>query len=119
MDNKTTIYELMAKYSDFCNERNWTKFHNPKDLAIGISTEANELLELFRFKNTEESIDFINNNKDKIEEEIADILLFTLRFAELNKIDLSDVVYKKMAKNELKYPINKAKGSNKKYNEFD
>ena len=119
MDNKTTITEVASVVITFCKERNWEQFHNAKDLAIGISTEANELLQIFRFKSDEEILEIINSQKkSEIEEELADIFYFILLFAKTNEIDLSDALFAKINKNAEKYPIEKAKGSNKKYSEL-
>ncbi len=118
MDNNTTVYELKQLYKKFCDDRDWNQFHNPKDLAIGIVSEASELLQIFRFKNDNEINEVFLNKKDKIVDELADIMLFTLRFAERNDIDLSEAIKNKLAKNAKKYPIELAKGSNKKYDEF-
>jgi len=119
MDCKTTIEELKNKVKDFCEERDWNQFHTPKDLAIAMSTEANELLQLFRYKSNKEIEEIFNSeNKLKIEEELADVLYCVLRFAQMNKIDLSQALKNKLEKNNLKYPVEKAKGSNKKYNEI-
>lgn len=109
------IEELQQEIKEFCDERDWEQFHNAKDLAIGISTEAGELLDLFRFKDSEEA--FLNHRAD-IEEESADVFFFLLRFAQMNAIDLEEVLKRKLEKNAEKYPVDKAKGSNKKYNEF-
>ena len=114
-----TIQELTEMVKKFCEERDWDQFHNPKDLAIGISTEANELLDIFRFK-SDEDMKLIFSDTDKkehVEEEIADILFFVLRFAQRNHIDLSDALLKKMQKNAKKYSVEASRGSNKKYNE--
>ena len=118
-DNSTTIKELKEKVKKFCEERDWDQFHNPKDLAIGISTEAGELLEIFRFKGKEEMKQIMSdpNKRQKVGEEVADVFYVLLRFAQINNFDLSDELDKKMKKNNEKYPIEKAKGSNKKYNE--
>lgn len=114
-----TIQELTETVRVFCEERDWDQFHNPKDLAIGISTEANELLDIFRFK-SEEDMKLIFSESDKrehIEDEIADVLFFVLRFAQRNQIDLVEALLKKIQKNSLKYSVESSKGSNKKYNE--
>ena len=119
MDNITTLKELMDIVNTFCEERDWAQFHTPKDLAIGISTEANELLQIFRFKTKDEINQLINScRKREIEEELADVLYFVLRFAHLYDIDLSASIKNKIKRNEEKYPIEKVKGSNKKYNEY-
>ncbi|MBT4111131.1 nucleotide pyrophosphohydrolase [Candidatus Woesearchaeota archaeon] len=119
MDHKTNIHELKEKIKDFCEERDWDQFHNAKELAIGIVTEASELLQHFRFK-TEQQVDelFKTERKEELKEELADILYFTLRLAQRYKIDLTTELNNKMGKNKEKYPIEKAKGSNKKYTEF-
>lgn len=112
------LNELIDKIKTFCEERDWDQYHNPKDLAIGISTEAAELLDLFRFKNNEEIQDTVNNRREYIEDELADVLFFVLRFAQTNDIDLKKALENKMAKNAVKYPVDKVKGNNKKYNEY-
>lgn len=119
MDNKVTIEELKNKVKEFCEKRDWDQFHNPKELAIGISTEANELLQLFRFKSEEDMKNLMGSDKRiEVEEELADIAYFVLRFAQMNNIDLSSAVSKKIEKNDKKYPVEKSKGCNKKYDEF-
>ena len=120
-DNETVIHELKEKIKKFCEARDWDQFHNAKDLAIGLSVEASELLEIFLWKSPKEIEELFQNKKKKadIEDEMADVLYFLIRLAERYDLDLTDVLEKKMEKNEEKYPIEKAKGSNKKYNEFD
>ena len=119
MDNKTTIEELKNVVKQFCEERDWDQFHNPKDLAIGIATESSELLERFRFKSVEESKNLLLTEKGKlVEEELADVLYFVLRFAQMNKIDLSEALIRKITQNAQKYPVEKVKGNNKKYDEY-
>lgn len=119
-DDSATINELKGKVKKFCKERDWDQFHNPKDLAIGISTEASELLDIFRFKREGDIEDIMLNpiKRQMIGEELADVLYFLLRFAQMNNFDLSFELEKKIKKNAVKYPVNKAKGSNKKYNEL-
>jgi len=120
MDSKTTVEELKNKVKEFCVARDWDQFHTPKELAIGMSTEANELLQLFRFKSEDDMKRFMaSDRKIEAEEELADIAYFVLRFAQMNNIDLTSSMIKKMEKNNKKYPVEKAKGSNKKYNEYD
>ncbi len=120
MDNKTTIEELKDKIKHFCEVRDWDQFHNAKDLAIGIVTEASELLDQFRFKSNEEIENLFKSQetRNKISDELADVLYFVLRLAQKYQIDLADEFERKMRKNELKYPIEKAKGLNKKYTEY-
>jgi len=120
MDEKVTIDELKEIVQNFCEIRDWDQFHNPKDLAIGISTEAGELLDLFRFKSKEQmgSMLMDNEKRESIEEELSDVLYFVLRFAQLYGIDLSRALMSKIEKNDVKYPVDKVKGKNNKYNEI-
>lgn len=119
MDNKATIEELKNIVKQFCEDRDWNQFHNPKDLAIGIATEAGELLERFRFKSENDMNALMNSSaKNAIEEELADVLYFVLRFAQMNDIDLSEALENKIKSNGEKYPTEKVKGKNKKYDEY-
>ncbi|MDO8510620.1 MAG: nucleotide pyrophosphohydrolase [Nanoarchaeota archaeon] len=119
MDHQTNINELKEKVKTFCEERDWDQFHNAKELAIGIATEASELLQYFRFKSEQQVDEMFNKEfkKQQISEEMADVFYFLLRLAQRYNIDLTTELDNKMKKNELKYPIEKAKGSNKKYDE--
>ena len=119
MDETITIAELKDSVKRFCEERDWDQYHNAKDLAIGIITESSELLEHFRFKSIKEVEEVIIHKKEKISEELADILFFILRLAQRYDIDLSREFQEKIEKNAKKYPIEKSKGSNKKYTEFE
>lgn len=114
----STINDLEKLVSIFCEARNWRQYHNPKDLAIMISTEASELLSIFRYKNEKDIENIFKNEKENIEDELADILFGLLRFAELNDINLSESLENKLTKNNEKYPIEKSFGKNKKYNEL-
>lgn len=116
MDNEMTLKELKDKVQKFCEARDWDQFHNPKDLAIGISTEANELLDIFRFKSEEQMKTIMEEETKKtaVEDELADTLFFILRFAQMNGIDLSEVLGKKMKKNGERYTVELAKGKNEK-----
>lgn len=120
-DRITTLDELKRKVQQFCEERDWDQFHNPKDLAIGVSTEANELLDIFRFKTEQQMREILlnPNKREHVEEELADTLFFVLRFAQMNDIDLSDILEHKLKKNNEKYPVEKSKGNNEKYTEFE
>lgn len=111
--------ELSEQIRDFCEERDWDQFHNLKDLSIGLSTEANELLQLFRFKNETQCVELFNSQPDKITHELADIYYYLLRIADLYDIDLNHALEEKMKLNEQKYPVSKVKGKNLKYDEFE
>ncbi len=116
-----TIQELIEKVKLFCEERDWDQFHNPKDLAIGISTEANELLDIFRFKSEAEMGRIFTDEAKRghIEDELADTFFFILRFAQMNHIDLNQILDRKLCKNAEKYPVDKIKGKNLKYTELE
>lgn len=120
MDQKTNIHELKEKIKKYCEDRDWDQFHGAKDLATALIIESAELLEHFRFKSKKEVEELFSNEKkrNEIEEEMADILYFLVRLAQKYDVDLTKVLNKKMEKNEKRYPIEKAKGSNKKYNEL-
>lgn len=111
-DDTTTLSNLKAVIKAYCDERDWDKYHNPKDLAVGIITEASEILEHFRFKSEAEMEAMFKDAKKstEISEEMADTLYFTLRLAQKYNVDLSSAFEKKMEKNRNKYPIEKAKG---------
>lgn len=119
MDEKQTLQELKDYIQSFCADRDWDQFHSPKELAIGISTEAGELLDHFRFKTTEQMSSMMENpgRKEEISDELADVFFFVLRFAQKNEIDLTEAFFNKMEKNSKKYSIEEYKGSNLKYTE--
>jgi NTP pyrophosphatase (non-canonical NTP hydrolase) len=119
-DITATVDELKTVVRMFCEDRDWDRFHNPKDLVIGISTEASELLEIFRFKDEAECREILEDGKGReaVCDELADVLYFVIRFAQTNEIDLSSALESKVCKNGNKYPADKFKGSNKKYDEL-
>ena len=106
MDDTTTLRDLKDLVQTFCADRAWDPFHNPKDLAIGIITEAAELLELFRFKSEQESAKMLREPevRTQVAQELSDILYFTLRIAQKHDFDLSSEFRAKLKANELKYP---------------
>ena len=115
-DQTRTIQDLKDMVREFCEKRDWDQFHNPKELAIGIATEARELLQLFRFKDETQMQEMLEEEKakQKIRDELADVLYFTLRFAQLYDIDLYETLSEKLQQNEKKYPQDKVRGKNKK-----
>lgn len=118
-DSDTTVAELQLMIKGFCDERGWGRFHNNKDLAIGIVTEASELLELFRFKDDAQIDGMMSSpRREDVVDELCDAFYFVLRFAQMNGIDLTQGLRSKMAKNAEKYPVSKAKDCNLKYDEY-
>lgn len=120
MDKSTTLDQMKEIIRDFVNERNWDQFHNAKDLAIGVSTEAGELLDIFRFKSQEQVDAMLSTRERRIEigDELADVLYFILRFSDKFNFDLSEELKRKLLLNAKKYPVEKSKGSNRKYSEI-
>ncbi len=106
------ISEITAHLLEFRNERDWEQFHNPKDLALAINVEAGELLELFLWKNASEA------NIEKVKEELADVFAYAFLLADKYKVDVKQMVLEKIQKNAEKYPVDKAKGTAKKYDEL-
>jgi NTP pyrophosphatase (non-canonical NTP hydrolase) len=109
MSDTKEIIDALLKFRD---DRDWEQFHNSKDLAIAISIEANELLELFLWKDAEAA------NREKLKGELADILSFALLLAHKEGLDIKEIVLEKIKENAQKYPIDKAKGTAKKYDEL-
>ena len=107
--------ELIDLINQFRDERDWRKFHNEKDLAISISLEASELLELFQWKQSEEVVE---KSLKEIKEELADVFMYSLMMADNLNLDVDDIIKNKLDLNERKYPVEKSRGSNKKYNEL-
>jgi NTP pyrophosphatase (non-canonical NTP hydrolase) len=118
-DSKTTVSELKYAVQRFSEARDWDQFHSPKELAIGASTEAAELLEIFRFKTEKQMEEILKDEKqrERIGEELADVLVFLVRFAQMYGFDLSRSTESKLKKNESKYPVEGFRGSNRKYDE--
>ncbi|MFF0828148.1 nucleotide pyrophosphohydrolase [Brevibacillus sp. NPDC003359] len=113
---ESSMNAIITKVIGFRDERNWKQFHNPKDLAISLSLEASELLENFQWKSSEEGI---TKNSENIKAELADVLIYSILLANELHLNVEEIILEKLAKNELKYPIEKAYGTNKKYTDFD
>jgi NTP pyrophosphatase (non-canonical NTP hydrolase) len=109
----------IAKIRAFRDARDWMQFHNPKNLAISINLEAAELLEHFQWKSMEESEAHAKAAREEIAEEVADVAIYLFELADNLSIDLLATVNAKLAKNEAKYPVAKAKGSAKKYTQLN
>lgn len=115
------IEELQQLVREFCQVRDWDQFHNPKELAIGLSTESNELLDLFRFKTEAQMKEMLQSEqyRERISEELADVFFFLLRFSQMYGFDMSEGLISKIGKNDRKYPADKVKGQNLKYTEYE
>ena len=106
------LEELRKAIITFTHERDWDQFHDGKNLAIALSIEASELLEAFLWKNVEEV------RTEKVKEELADVINYAILIADKYNLDIKQIVLDKLARNAEKYPVGKAKGTAKKYNEL-
>ena len=106
-DTKTTINDLKQKVRAFIDERDWNQFHSPKNLSMGISVEASELMEKFLWIESEESRELVETKRQEIENELADIIIVSLAFANQCNIDISKAVTHKIEEIKGKYPVAK------------
>ena len=111
-------FKIQKQLRKFCAEREWQKFHTLKNIAAALSVEASELLEIFQWMNEEPDLSSNKEIKEKISDEVADIMLYLLRFTDLAKINLEKACQKKIKKNKKKYPIHMVKGISTKYNKL-
>ena len=109
---------LAEKVVVFRVDRDWKQFHNPKDLALSLMLESAELLELFQWKDADATEQVAAAQKTALSDELADVLYYVLLMAHDLNIDLSQALTAKLAKHAEKYPVDKARGSNKKYTEL-
>ena len=112
------IKSIQKKIRNFCDERDWRQFHNPKDMATAISIEAAELQEIFLWKSSAECLKAAELERERLLEEIADIAIYLLGLADNLSIDLIQAVEAKLLKNAKKYPSEQVRGSSKKYIEY-
>lgn len=113
------LEDLQKKVVNFRDARDWKQFHNPKDTAISLLLEAAEVLEHFQWKSPEEIKKHLTDNKSEVADELADVLYWVLLMANDFGIDIAQEFNRKLASNEKKYPVEKAKGSHKKYTELN
>jgi len=120
LDDKTTISDLKAQVAKFRDERDWLKFHNPKDLGVAISVESAELQELFLWKDLRSIKQMLSDEKAarRVRDEMADIGIYLLSLSDVLRVDLSQAIEDKLGVNARKYPVRKSKGSSKKYDEL-
>jgi len=113
--------DLQKRVIQFRDKRDWAQYHNPKDLAISLSLEVAELLEIFQWKDGTqvEKLKSDSQIRKKVEEELGDIFIYALTLAHEFRLDPANVILKKIQTNEKKYPVDKAKGNAKKYTELD
>jgi NTP pyrophosphatase (non-canonical NTP hydrolase) len=117
MDDLST---MQTRLREFARERDWEQFHSPKNLSMAIASEAGELLELFQWLSVPESKQIMDDPKKAaaVREEIADVLIYLARLADILKIDLLQAAFQKIESNARKYPISAAKGTARKYSDL-
>jgi Predicted pyrophosphatase len=117
-EDETALRRLRERLRVFASVRDWTQFHSPKNLAIALSVEAAELLEHFQWISDKDSLGMPSSKIGKIEEEMADVLLYLIRLADILNVDLVQAADRKIEANSQKYPIEKSRGHAKKYTEL-
>lgn len=119
-DKETRLQEIKDRVLAFARERDWEQFHSPKNLSMAISAEAAELMEHFLWQSTEASRTDMDADKlrAKVEEELADVFIFAIEFANITGMDIAEIIEAKMKRNAEKYPVEKAKGRSEKYTEL-
>jgi NTP pyrophosphatase (non-canonical NTP hydrolase) len=118
MDPEMTWENLKILLRNFADERDWNQFHSPKNLAMALIVEAGELVEIFQWMTQEQSKNLSDSDKENVADEIGDILIFLTRFADIIGIDPLDAAFKKIKKNQKKYPKEIVKGKSRKYSEY-
>lgn len=118
LSKNDSIQHLTTQICEFRDARDWAQFHSPKDLAVAIAAEAGELLQHFVWQNPRQSETRIHERKEAIGAEMADIAILLLEMAQSSGISLGDAIAEKLTRNEARYPVAKARGSNLKYNEL-
>ncbi len=113
-----TIEEITARICAFRDARNWMQFHNPKDLAVAIAAEAGELMQHFVWKTPEQTPKVVIEKRTEITDEIADVAILLFELAHNLDIPLAEAIQAKLDRNEKRYPVEKARGNNLKYNEL-
>lgn len=115
------IEALRQRLRSFAHERDWEQFHTPKNLAMALAGEAGELLEIFQWLTSDESQKVMKDGRraQQVRDELADVLNYLIRLADVVEVDLEQALLDKIESNEEKYPVDKAKGSAAKYTEYE
>ncbi len=113
-----SIAELTRRICAFRDARDWAQFHSPKELAVALTAEAGELLQHFVWQTPEQSVERVLSRRAEIAGEMADVAILLMELAEVTGIPLGEAVAAKLLRNEERYPVDKARGSNKKHNEL-
>jgi NTP pyrophosphatase (non-canonical NTP hydrolase) len=114
-----SISEITTRIQKFVDTRDWRRFHNPKDLAVAVCAEAGELMQHFVWQQPDQVDARATDHRDEIASEIADVAILLFELADNLGFSLGEVMEQKIARNEIRYPVDKARGNNLKYDEFD
>jgi dCTP diphosphatase len=119
-DSATTVSELKSRVLAFARERDWEQFHSPKNLSMALAAESGELMEHFLWSSPAQSTTIATDpaKRQKIAEELADVVIYALEFANVTGLDVAAAIEAKMAANAQKYPVEKARGKSAKYTEL-
>jgi NTP pyrophosphatase (non-canonical NTP hydrolase) len=109
--NDWDVSAVQMRLRSFADDRDWDQFHSPKNLAMALSVEAAELLEIFQWLTPQESAELTPDQRLHLEEELADVLIYAIRLADVAAVSLPDVVDRKIERNELKYPVEDSRGN--------
>ncbi|XAH23611.1 nucleotide pyrophosphohydrolase [Xylophilus sp. GW821-FHT01B05] len=118
MSQELTLQQLALRLQEFASQRDWGQFHSPKNLASALIVEAGELLEHFQWLTEDQSRNLSSEKKRAVAHEMADVLLYLVQMSTTLKIDLLEAAHSKVEINEQKYPVEQARGNNRKYNEL-
>ena len=118
MSKKQTLALLAKLLQNFADERDWNQFHSPKNLAIALSVEVSELLEEFQWLTEEQSRHLVPERLQRVREEIGDVMIYFIQLSDRLGLDPLSAAFEKLEKNRAKYPVEKAKGTNRKYTDF-
>jgi NTP pyrophosphatase (non-canonical NTP hydrolase) len=113
-----SIADLTARIQSFVDARDWRKFHNPKDLSVAIAAEAGELMQHFVWQQDDQITARVEDRRDEIASEIADVAILLFELADNLGFKLGDVMETKIARNDIRYPVEKSRGNNLKYSEL-
>jgi dCTP diphosphatase len=120
MTQEDSIASLQARIQTFSEERDWDQFHTPKNLIMAATAEMGELAEVLQWKNDEEAAEFLKSEygRERISEEIADVAIYLIRLCQKLDLNFIEILSIKISQNEMKYPVDKSKGSAKKYTDL-
>lgn len=118
MPEFTSLNDVKQFLRDYARARDWEQFHAPKNLAMALSVEASELMEIFQWLTTEQSQQLNDSQRQQVKEEMADVFMYLVRMADVMDIDLLQACEQKAVINDRRYPAEKVKGSAKKYNQY-